>query len=429
MLGLVLALAPLEAQALQPMEEFLTKARSHNYDARVQQATEEQRDWEVQAAIGRLLPSLSARGVYQRNEFPVSRALAPGAKPTVLTPQDQLDAYFQVDVPLLDLSSFHKITQARHLAQAADEQSDVVATDVQRSISRSYYSFIGASALQQAAEQSLQMAQANADFVAVRHEAGVALALDLERARANVERARQDVADANLLRVTAARNLETLSGLTPTPVGDFEEDDLHSEGELNAWLSARDTPAERAQRQQVEAAKAGRRAARSSLLPTLSANGVERITNATGFAGQSNFYTLQAVAAWKLDYVTYANARAQSAALGTEQIRAERTRRQVEDAIFDAYQRVQAGLAKSASARAQADAAQKAASLASERYQAGAVTQLDVTQSQRDAFQAQAARIQADADLAYARVALRTAAGKSPTTSSAASASPSAASN
>ena len=41
----------------------------------------------------------------------------------------------------------------------------------------------------------------------------------------------------------------------------------------------------------------------------------------------------------------------------------------------------------------------------------GAATQLDVTQAQRDAFLASASQIQADFDLAYARAALRLAAG------------------
>ena len=68
-------------------------------------------------------------------------------------------------------------------------------------------------------------------------------------------------------------------------------------------------------------------------------------------------------------------------------------------------------------ARAQADAAEKAAYLALERYRAGALTQLDVTQSQRDAFQARVAQIQADADLSYARVLLRTTVGSPDTPS------------
>jgi outer membrane protein TolC len=96
-------------------------------------------------------------------------------------------------------------------------------------------------------------------------------------------------------------------------------------------------------------------------------------------------------------------------------IRAERTQRAVLDATYGAFRRVQTGIVKSRSARAQATAARRAAELAADRYTAGAATQLDVTLAQRDAFLADAARIQADADLALSRVQLRLAAGQSPT--------------
>jgi outer membrane protein TolC len=149
------------------------------------------------------------------------------------------------------------------------------------------------------------------------------------------------------------------------------------------------------------------------MLPTLSANATERITNASGFTGQASSYTLQALLSWNIDYNKYASSRAQSESLRVEEIRTEQTQRRVQDAIFNAYHEVEASIAKSESARAAADATRKAAELALERYQAGALTQLEVVQSQRDAFGAQAERVKADADLALSRVTLRLAAGKS----------------
>jgi outer membrane protein TolC len=116
----------------------------------------------------------------------------------------------------------------------------------------------------------------------------------------------------------------------------------------------------------------------------------------------------------------FANNQAQEAALEAQQVRAERTERALADATFEAYERVRAGIAKSMAARAQASAAARAAGLAQDRYSVGAATQLDVTQAQRDAFLADASRIQADSDLAYARAALRLAAGVSVTADGAA---------
>ena len=403
-----------EAHALQPIEHFYDRARTHSFDAREQLATNEQRDWEADAALGRLLPSFSARGTYQRNQYETAVTLPGSTASIVLTPKNQLDGVLQLDVPIIDLASYQRHAQSKRLAEASKVQSEVVAAEVTRAVARAYYSFVGASALAVSARRSLQMAEDNAAFVGVRREAGAALELDVERARANVERAKQDVADADLLQMTAARNLETLSGSTPTPVTDLTEDDLRDEGALQSWLEAKDTPTERAQALLNEAAVAGERAAKYALLPTLSANAQERFTNAAGFSGRSSLYTVQVVLSWRLDYGSYATAKAQGFANQVQQIRSQRTRRSEQDAIFDAYQRVATGVSKSAAARAQAGAADKAAVLASDRYRAGVLTQLDVTQSQRDAFQAQASRIQADADLAYARVLLRTAAGKPP---------------
>src|SRR5262249_45320632 len=92
-------------------------------------------------------------------------------------------------------------------------------------------------------------------------------------------------------------------------------------------------------------------------------------------------------------------------------LRAERTRLGVRDQIHEDWQRVHAGIAKSRAARAQSEAAALASQYASERYSSGAGTQLDVIQAQRDAYGAEVARIQADADLEFARALLRLDAG------------------
>ena len=54
-----------------------------------------------------------------------------------------------------------------------------------------------------------------------------------------------------------------------------------------------------------------------------------------------------------------------------------------------------------------------AAEQARNRYTSGTTMQLDLLQAQRDAFVAEVARIQADADLINARAQLRLAAGRS----------------
>lgn len=414
----MLAAQPSVASATQPLETFIagaTGGAAKNFDAREQGAVKTQRGWEQDAALGRLLPSFAARGVYTRNQFEVvipPGALGPGSPGAAIQKKDALTALLQLDVPIIDLANYHRYKQAKHLAEAQDAQLNLTNNDIARAVSKAYYNFLGSSALVESAGRTLKIANENFEFVNTRRGAGVATDLDLERARANVEQTKQNVADAELSRSLAARSLETLTGVTPEAATQFPQDDLRPEGDINGWLNSKDTPTDKLNAKVQEAAVSGRRAAAYSLLPTLSANAQENFTNQAGFVGRNAYYLLQGVLSWRLDYSVYATAQAQAAANNVQVIRNERSRRALEDTVFEAYRRVEAGIAKSKSARAQAAAAKKAADLAGERYQAGASTQLDVTQAQKESFQAEANRIQADADLAFSRISLRVAAGK-----------------
>jgi outer membrane protein TolC len=413
------------AGATQPLDAFLDRANAQSFDAREAVATERQRSAESDAALGRLIPALSARGVFTRNQTEVAAELPGATEELVITPLNQFDASVQLDVPILDLANYYRYRAARSSAQGATAQRAATSIDVSRSVVRAYYQYLGATALVRSAGESVSAADANHKNVEVRQSAGAATELDLERAFANVARAQQDLADAELGVALAGRSLETLSGLSPEPGdGTFREDDLHPEGPLQGWLDlALQSPATRVANHQREAAERSSKAAGASVLPTLAASAQERVSNATGFAGRTTNYSLQLVLSWRFDYSLLANQRAQGAALEAQHVRRERTERAVSDAAFEAYQRVIAGIAKSRAARAQAHAAGRAASLAQDRYTVGAATQLDVTQAQREAFLASASQIQADSDLAYARAALRLAAGVPVSTVSAAVAS------
>jgi outer membrane protein TolC len=401
------------AHATQPLSAFLERAAGQSYDSRESAATFRQREAESDAALGRLLPALSARGVYTRNQYEVAAQL-PMAPPIVIQKKNQLDGYLQLDVPIVDLASYHRYRSQRALTRAAGEQHTVTIQEVSRAVSEAYFQFIGMSALARSARLSVGSSEENLRNVEARRAAGVVTDFDRERAVANVERARQDLADAELGADLASRTLETLSGLTPQPSEDFPPDDLHEEAPLERWQAlATSSPQGRAARSNEEAAQESQKAASRALLPTLSATAQEHFSNAGGFSGHGATYTIQLVAAVRLDYATMATNRAQGTAAEIQGIRAERTQRAVSDATFQAFRRVQAGIVKSRSARAQAAAAKRAAELATDRYGAGAATQLDVTQAQRDAFLADASRIQADADLALARVQLRLAVGQS----------------
>ncbi|MFZ5892944.1 MAG: TolC family protein [Myxococcota bacterium] len=413
-LGAALALAATvstarSAHATQPLEAFIERANTQSFEARESGALVGQREAEADAALGGLLPTASARGVYTRNQYEASF----GGR--YLQRKNQFDGYLQLDVPLVNISNYHRYKAGKALAEATAEQRAATRLDVGRNVTRAYFNFLGASALVRSAELSVKATEDNLRVVQARRDAGAATDLDRERALANVERARQDVADAELSRDLAARQLETLSGLTPTPAESFPVDDLHEEAPMQTWLSqSEQTPAAKAARSAQIAAEHSRKAASTALYPTLSGTATERFTNASGFT-PSPIYTFQLVAQIRFDYATLATSRAQAFAAEASGIRSERTTRSLQDATFEAYRRVQTNIVKCRAARSQAAAAARASALSSERYAAGVATQLDVTQAQRDAFLADASRIMADADLAAARAQLRLSVAQPPT--------------
>src|SRR5690348_9608150 len=70
--ALSVALVSGSAAATQPLDAFLERAKTQSFEAREASATAQQRSAEANAALGRLTPSFSARGVYTRNQEEVA---------------------------------------------------------------------------------------------------------------------------------------------------------------------------------------------------------------------------------------------------------------------------------------------------------------------------------------------------------------------
>ncbi|MCA1828454.1 MAG: TolC family protein, partial [Myxococcales bacterium] len=247
------------------------------------------------------------------------------------------------------------------------------------------------------------------------YEAGVVQVLDVDRAVADVELQKQQVAGAGLEISLAARALESASNLHPNAYG-FEplNDDLHAEAPLSAFEEGFDSlPSVAASRESVDAADRQADAQKLTLLPSIAGTVTERGTTAAGFSGHDWTWQAAIVATWSFDFTTLPGIRRDEAAADAARARELRARLAAHDAIYRQWETVGAGIARSRSARAGRDAAAHAAEQARNRYQAGTVTQLDLLQSQRDAFAAEVTRIQADADLVNARAQLRLAAGTS----------------
>src|SRR5215470_10172646 len=84
---------PVGAQALQPLEAFIQSARQRSPDNDEARANLDQQKSQADVALGRVLPGLSARGSYTRNQYsgsitvPTDAAAPP--RTITITPYDQ----------------------------------------------------------------------------------------------------------------------------------------------------------------------------------------------------------------------------------------------------------------------------------------------------------------------------------------------------
>jgi len=406
---------------LQPLAHFLMAAKTYAVDNREAQAQSEQQTDDAYTIMGRALPSITAKGVYTRNQYaaalPAGAGAAFGAKgPITIQALNQWDAYLTGTVPLIDVGTWIRARGASAAANALEKTVEARRLDVQKAVARTYYQLVAGVALIDSARHNLQVSRENLTLLQARREGGVASELDVERAAAEVEGGNQAMANAVLTVELARRQLQTLSGVQPGSAGGSLADDLHEEKSLDQWERAvekDEIPGLRAAELNTFAAGQNATGSYLAFLPTLQGVAQEHISSVTGFTGQHNSYLLQLVANWNIDFTTYFFAREQSAIHAIAQAREDRARLAAADDIHHSWFQVQAQIAKSRAAQAQVKASHHAAEIARDRYQSGAATQLDVVQAERDAFGSEVNQIQAQADLAYSRAELRLNAGQS----------------
>ena len=418
LLFVLLALCSLPSPALQPVEEFVAGARKRNPDELEARANLAQQQAQADSALGRVLPGVTARGSYTRNQYGSQIDLAlPGQtpRPVTIVPQDQWDGGATLRVPLIDLAGFRRVSAARTNAEAFAHQLDATRLQVEGQVVQDYYQVVANLALVAASRSALDVSREGLRLAQARYQAGTAAALDVDRARADVEQQVQQLANAELQVALAARALESASGVQPdvSTVAPLS-DDLHPEPELETFATGLGRlPAVAAASASTHSAVQEADAQRLALVPSIAGTFTEHGTNAPGFSGRDWSYQAALTLTWSFDLTNLADIRAQNAAADAARARELRTLLSAGDAIHREWNTVVAGIARSRSARAGREAAFHAATQARERYRAGTITQLDLLQAQRDAFNAEVSRIQADADLVNARAQLRLSSGQS----------------
>ncbi len=440
------------------LKSYIDAAQKENVDRRISIETRNKAASDFTAAWGGLLPALTVNGQWIHNQYKAELQLpkqdsdgntvlkkdaagnyvitpglvdsrsglvtCPGGAQTCFNPyigtatpeyvtraiqlQDQLQASIRVDLPIIDVARWVRVAGAGINKESAELRDAYMKDVITRQVVGAYYGYAAALALRQSAEKSLAAADAQAKLMEIRTSAGSTTALDLARAKAEVQRNRQTVADAISMIATSRRTLRTLTSIEPPDSLPDWTDNMAPEPaleELEGRIS--ELPAVKASDKEAKAGELAATGAGLTLVPTVGANFTESISNATGFTGQNAAYSLGLSASWRLDVPTVANIASAQALANQAKLAAEKTRLQSRDQINSDFQRFTAALIKIEAAKAQVEAAQKAAQVSKDRYAVGSATQIEVIQAERDLFSSELGQIQARTELATARASLR----------------------
>jgi outer membrane protein TolC len=411
----VVALSNAGAARAQGLVAFLESAERQNVDARLADSAAAKATAEASQGWGSLFPSLTANGGWTHNQYDALIKVPDGTggvQSITIVPKDQLEASLKVEVPFIDANRWLKTAAAWSSMDAQAARAASTKDQVRRQVVTAFYGYAGARSLLESAQRSLKVSEEQLVQQTARNAAGATLELELVRAKAEVERNRQAVADAEALLANSGRSLRTLSGLEPEAVPPIPEDDLHVEApltELEGRVEA--LPALKAADQDVKGAGRLASAAALALVPSVNGQFTQRFTNATSFQGETALWNAGVNFAWRLDLVSAQQVRVASAAEETARLNREKALQQAKDQVHSDWQRATAALTKVRAAQAQVAAAQRAATLTKERYGAGVATQLEQIQSDRDLFAAEVNDVQARFELASARASLRLSAG------------------
>lgn len=414
LLALGLAVPAPRAHAQQALTEFVDGAHTHAFDLREAIEVREQARSQVDESRARLLPSFTASAGYTHFEYAITPQFPTsggGFTTATIQPLDQVQGNFALNVPIVDVGAWLTFFSSESTADAATERAEASRIDVEVAVVQAYYQLVAARAVVAQAEAAVATADENLAVATSRGTAGIASELDVERARTDAERARQTAAEASLNEALAARTLTVLTGIAPSDAQASLADDLHPEAALAEFTGHLDAhPSVRAAARDLEAARRLHDAAWANLFPTLSGSASERITNASGF-GQPSLWQVGLTLTWTLDFGRAAQVSTREHGDRIAEIREARVETQAETAVYEAWHRVRSLLARASAARAAEASSERAATVASARFSAGTGSALESSQAQRDLLLAQVQRIQADADLAVARLVLRLRAG------------------
>ncbi|MBL8952243.1 MAG: TolC family protein [Myxococcaceae bacterium] len=412
------ALAVLLAAA-EPVEfqQAIDRALRQNPALRVAEADVD-RAWAlVEQQRAPSLPTLALNGTYTRLD--ADRVLADTMTGTrrLLQPADALQGNAQLAVPLIAPQRWANWWRASNNAKAQVATSEDVRRQVALNAARTWLSVLGQKRVLEAAVRARETAKAHVDYATQRRQGGVGNRLEEIRAQ-------QELAVSSTQAENAAGTLVRLQEQLGVAVGgDVPLDAALTEPELPAPANLDEALKSTPERLDVKAATARRDAAEKSThadftdyLPLLTLLGQPFLTNPPSPTQPQTGWQASAVLSIPLydGGLRYGQQKERRANAKQTDAQLENTLRVAKSEVRGAFEIVKHADEALKAARDAAKQAREALELSNLAYSAGSVTNLDVTDAERRARDAETAAAVAEDQSRQARLDLLAAAGRFP---------------
>lgn len=421
------------AQRPLTLDEALALGEKNNRDLLAARARLQGAHADVERALAALLPTVTAQGKFTYNYPEVSfdlgqilgasgaaaaSAMGAAAAPAMasgaiaLTPQTQLDGLIAASIPLLVPAAYPALAGARAGYRAQQKRLEVTTAQLLQSVATAFFAAAGAEELVSARRHAIEVSQKTADIARVRLAAGVINRVEVTRAELALLQARQRLLESQDTRAAAYRTLGTMLQLdaaslrvAPAPVSAPVPP---AEPQLVADALQR-RPELASQQESVRAAHAQVRSAALRWAPTLSGFGNIRLTNATGFAGRADYYSLGLQLDWLLfdGFARDAQRHTAEAQKRDAELALSQLRDTITDEVYNGRRTVLTRHKGLFTAQRAVQMAKDTLELVRVQYESGTSTQLDLLTAQDQLIVAEVGLAQARFDQALAVINLR----------------------
>jgi len=366
-------------------------------------------------------PSLSLSGAYTRRMYESIRTV--DGQNYVVQAINALNGAANLRIPVFDARGFPLLSQAKHNRDAAEDDAAETGRQVAFQTAEAYFAALSAEQVALAAQQRLQLADANLKDAEARFQAKLVSSNDVTKARLELATAQRELTLAEGNRDTAYLALSYLIDEEVRPplaeperiLAEASAAPTDVTGEIIARAISQ-RPDLRAGRERVQGLQAFAQEPRMRLLPALDIAGQYRVTNE---AGLTNHYTDGFVALelnWTLfdNGTRYADLRQRDALARAAVLDQQGAERKVGVDLQTARAFVASARAALTAAKVAADAADQNANEISTLYRQGLTSALDTANAGVSRFDAHVALARERYGLALAFLDLRAALGQDP---------------